>query len=142
MPLLAIGCQSQTPSIQNEIKTERPIEEKPIPLPAQGALTIPTQETTGSLNVHSSRFGIVYRDEDSCYADIETTSLSVPSADEPETIQRLECTPFMKDPAWQRCLLKEILRTSSGDCRCNMPGAPIEEANSIPCPILQPITSP
>ena len=136
------ACRSQTPLSKETPVPEVVTDIELVGTQAQGALTIPTQATIGSLNVHSSKYGIVYRDEDNCYADIETTSLTVPTAEAPETTQALQCTPFMKDPAWQRCLLKEIVRVSPSSCVCNAPGAPVEDGIETPCPTLMPAVKP
>ena len=136
------ACQSKAPLSKDEPAPQAAPDIELVGTQAQGALTIPTQATIGSLNVHSSKYGIVYRDEDNCYADIETTSLTVPTAEEPETTQDLQCTPFMNDPAWQRCLLKEILQVSPSLCVCNAPGAPVEEGIETPCPTLMPAVKP
>ena len=136
---LIAGCAERpTPSSQQPTQplTAQDLANEAVSLKAQGALVIPTQDTLGSLNVHSSKFGIVYRTQEGCYVDVETTSLNVPPASAPEAIQALECTPFMNDPIWQRCLSKEIYRTDKDRCVCKMPGAAAEEGTEIPCPPL------
>ena len=139
---VSLACQTQIPLQKDGPDTKKSSESELVEIQAQGALTIPTQATIGSLNVHSSKYGIIYRDEENCYADVEITSLTVPTAETPEATQALRCTPFMKDPAWQRCLLKEILRVSPSSCVCNIPGSPMDDGIETPCPALMPAVKP
>ena len=95
-----------------------------VPVSDQGRLVIPTLKIHGSLNVHSSIYGIVFRFSEGCYVDVEGS----------KDTQELECTPFMNDPAWLNCLEREISLLQDGSCRCHMPGEPPEGGAPIECP--------
>ena len=95
-----------------------------IPVSDQGSLVIPTLNVHGSLNVHSSKYGIVFRFSEGCYVDVENTN----------DTQELECTPFMNDSSWLKCTEREISLLRDGTCRCHMPGEPPESGVLIDCP--------
>lgn len=131
--LLLSGCVQAEPTKVNTESTLVAAKEA-VPVAEQGALMVANGDITGSLNVHSSIFGIIYRAKEGCYSDVEISGLSVPDKNAPLKTRSLECTPFMNDPAWAKCSYKEITKTVDGRCMCHMPGDSADSGVEIGCP--------
>ena len=114
---------------------------------AQGALTIPDTRTIGSLNVHSSKYlASSTETKTGCYVDIETTSLTVPTAEAPETTSPA-VHPFMKDSPGNGvssrkscrslpvCRVQRPWRTCRGRYRNALSDTNASPLNSKYCPV-------
>jgi len=85
------------------------------------SLHVPTETSTGVLNVVSTEGGIIYRDEDGCFVRrYGTANKDTPS-------ERVSCPDPMLHPSWEACSIGQIFRDEAGSCTCHTMSAPNSE---------------
>ena len=92
---------------------------------APDSLRVPTETSTGVLNVTTTRARPVYRDKNGCFVRQYGTS----NEDSPS--ERVVCPGPMLHLSWEECRNGQIFRDEEGSCTCHTMSAPDARAARV-----------